>query len=223
MKIENTNLIHLPNVITISLKENVDRQQSAVNELAKLGLKTTFLLVDRDRGHEERGCFNSHIAAVKQAMQDENCDYALICEDDVKILPFNQRQIKQINQFLKKRSNRFDILYLGLIIGKMWWCGMRHIVGTRGAGAHAYIISRTGMQKLVQYEYTGIPFDKVLKYDFKCYSVFPIIAEQFPDEVHPSAIDNARNYQDVKDQKFWEKNYQKQKWILWQNLLRVFR
>jgi len=76
----------------------------------------------------------------------------------------------------------------------------------------------------VQHVYTGVPFDKLLKYDFKCYSVFPMIAEQFPNAIHPSAIESARKNQVVKyDEQFWEQNYKKQRWILWQNLLRIGR
>lgn len=211
-------MIQVDKIITISLEGNHKRQKSTQRELEKLALETEFYLAKRDVGHEERGCFNSHLQVCQNALQDELCSTVLVLEDDVKILPFTTTQIDRINLFLKQQSTNFDVLYLGLIISKMWYCGTSNIVRATGSGAHAYILSRSGMQKLAAYQFDNKPIDKVFKHDFICYSVYPIIAEQHSEETLPSAISVSRNGDPLKDQNFWRENYRKQKWQLWKNL-----
>ncbi len=207
-------MIDVDKIVTISLKENHARQNQTQKELEKLQLKTDFFFAQRDEGHEERGCFHSHSRVCKQAL-DEHCRSILVFEDDVKILPFQQKQIEQINTFIEKKSSHFDLLYLGLIIGKMWFCGYRSIVRSKGSGAHAYILSQRGMETLAHYEYDGQPIDKIMKHHLKCYSVFPIIAEQHPVTLFKSDIACSRFTDEIKDELFWKNNYRKQKWLLW--------
>ena len=210
-------MIKVDKVVTISLAENQARRESTQSELDKLKLKTDFLLAKRDKGHEKRGCFNSHLQVCREALFS-GCQSVLVFEDDVKILPFSQTQIDRINRFISQQANEFDVLYLGLIIGKMWFCWFRSIVRAKGAGAHAYILSRKGMEKLFSYEYNGLPFDKVLTHDFKCFSVYPIIAEQHPETRVISDISPRRKSVGVKDETFWQENFRRQKWLPWQNL-----
>ena len=211
-------MINVGKVTTISLQEEKNRQKQAEIELAKLQLQTDFFLAERDKENGERGCFNSHLQVCQKALR-ENHPFILVFEDDIRIRLFQQKQIDAINQFLKKKKD-FDILYLGLIISKMWFCGFKRIVRAKGAGAHAYILSRQGMEKLSTYSFNGTPIDKIFKRDFKCYSVYPIIAEQHPETVLKSAISPFRSGEEIKDKRFWKDNYRKQKKILWKNLYR---
>jgi glycosyl transferase family 25 len=210
--------LNVSKIVTISLEENEARRVSVINELAKLNLNTDFYFATRDRGNEERGCFNSHVQVAKNALSDHKCDALLVFEDDIKVLPYNQNAINCINSFLAKKSNDFDLLYLGLIIDKMWYCGIPSIVRAKGAGAHAYILSRRGIEKMASYVWNKKPIDKIMKHDFTCYSVFPIIAEQFPEEAMPSDLNSARNSTEVKTAQFWSRNREKQKGILWKNM-----
>jgi len=210
-------LIKVDKIVTISLEENESRRLATQRELSKLKLETEFFLAKRDQGHEERGCFNSHLQVCREALYS-GCQSLLVFEDDVRILPYTEKQISRLNHFIARQNNEFDVLYLGLIIGKMWFCGYRSIVRAKGAGAHAYILSRKGMEKLFTYEYNGLPFDKVLKHDFKGYSVYPIIAEQHPETRVISDISPQRKSVGAKDEIFWMQNFQKQKWLPWKNL-----
>lgn len=210
-------MIQVDKIITISLKENYDRQKLAQTEIAKLNLKTEFFFAERDKGHEERGCFHSHISVCQQALAN-NDKTLLVFEDDVRILSYHQTQINRINDFIQSKANHFDILYLGLIIGKMWFCGYPSLVRAKGAGAHAYILSQRGIKKLATYKYEGIPIDKIMKNEFKCYSIYPIIAEQYPETLITSTITPTRIDNETKDEIFWQKNYQKQKTLPWKNL-----
>lgn len=210
-------MLNVEKIVTISLNKNQARREQTQKELAALSLETEFHLVDRDIESAVRGCFNSHVEVAKQALA-ENRQNVLVFEDDVKTLPFTQQQIEDINQFLADKSIDFDLLYLGLIIDKMWYCGKRSIVRAKGSGAHAYILSRKGIEKLAGYTFQKKPIDKVLKHDFKCYSVYPMIAEQYPETVVASDISPFRYNICTKDEKYWRRNYAKQKWLLWKNL-----
>src|SRR3990167_1570787 len=214
-------MINVEKIIAISLKSDLARQAQTEIELSKLKLKTDFFLVDRDPENRERGCFNSHVEVAKMALSnhDENI---LICEDDVHILSFTQKQIEAINHFLKKNQS-FDVLYLGLIIDKMWLCSQYPIVRAKGAGLHAYILSRRGIEKMAASRYNGTPIDKIVKHDFKGYSIYPIIADQYPKHIAKS-----ENYSQTiinegeQDVIFWQTNLKKQKWILFKYWYKAF-
>lgn len=212
-------MIKVDKIVTVSLKERQERRQLTESELAKLNLKTEFFLADRDRENGDRGCFDSHLKVCQQAFADQ-CNSVLVFEDDVKILPFTVKQIAAINHMIEQQDKiKFDVLYLGLIIGKMWFSRYSSIVRAKGTGGHAYILSKQGIEKLSRYSFDGKPIDKIFKHDFKCYSVYPIIAEQFSETLVPSDLTPFRlDMKGVKDEKFWKKNRLKQKWLLWKNL-----
>ncbi len=216
-------MINVDKIVTISLKTDVARQQQTARELATLQLTTEFFLAEKDVSDRARGCFHSHVQVAKNALADEKCQSVLIFEDDVKILSYTPRQINAINYFLKN-NKKFDVLYLGFIISKMWWSRWYPVVRAVGAGCHAYILPRRGMEKLASYTFTGVPVDKIVKHDFLCYSIYPIIANQYPKHVAKSAsysqtlLDEGES-----DQIFWENNLKKQKGILWKNFYRLFR
>jgi len=215
-------MIDVDKIVTISLRENEERRKLTKSELLKLNLKTEFFIADRDPENGERGCFNSHLQVCQQALADQ-CQSVLVFEDDVKILPFTAKQITAINQFIKDQDKiNFDVLYLGLIIGEMWFCGRRSIVRAKGATTHAYILSKQGLKKLSNYLFSGKPIDKIFKHDFKCYSVYPIIAEQFSENIVSSDLTPFRQFSEIKDEKFWQNNYRKQKWLPWKNLHKIF-
>ena len=216
-------MIEVDKIVTISLTADIERQEQTKKELEKLQLKTDFFLTERDIENRERGCFQSHVHVARNALHT-NIKSLLVFEDDVKILPFTQKQIGAINHFLKTNKTKFDALYLGLIVGKMWISGnfftVRYpIVRAKGAGSQAYILSREGMEKLSRYEYTGTAIDKLIKHDFKCYSIYPIIANQYskyqsPSKTYSQALLDER----IADDLFWKNNLKKQKGMLCKNL-----
>lgn len=210
-------MIKVDKIVTISLKHREDRRQLVMRELNKLKITTDFYLPEVDHDNRERGCFNSHLEVCKTALLQGH-RHVLVFEDDVVIRPYHPKQIARINQFIDKYSNVFDIVYLGLIIGDMWFCGTQSIVRARGAGAHAYILSKRGMDKLASYTYNGTPIDKVMKREFKCYCIYPIIAEQYPETIVQSDISNTRKDAPLKDETFWRNNYTKQYYLPWKNL-----
>jgi glycosyl transferase, family 25 len=204
-------------VITISLVHRSDRRDSINKELAALLLKTDFYLAHPDKENRERGCFNSHLTVCKNALA-LGLENVLVLEDDAKINHVTPAQITRINHFIKQHADQFDILYLGLIIGDMWFTRYPSIARARGAGAHAYILSKRGMQKLSTYTYQGIPIDKVMKREFKCYSVYPMIAEQYPETQVLSDISCDRANAPLKNELFWQTNRRKQRYLPWMNL-----
>src|SRR3990167_5314477 len=215
-------MITVDKIITISLNTDDERRQQTQQELAKLQLTTEFFLAEKDPSDRVRGCFHSHLQVAKKAFAS-GCNSVLVFEDDVHILPFTSKQIQAINHFVSHHTH-FDVLYLGLIISKMWFCGAYPIVRAKGAGCHAYILSRQGMEKLSQYLFTGIAIDKIIKSDFRCYSIYPIIANQYPKHIAKSqSYSQTLLDEGVEDQRFWNHNLSKQKWILFKNLHKGLR
>ncbi len=214
-------MINVDSIFTISLHDQEERRKVARQEISKLHLETQWFLAERDStGNAEQGCFNSHVAVAKLALQN-NARTLLVFEDDVKILPFSQQQLLDLNRFLKNNYKNFDLIYLGFILGKMWYCGKRSIVRAKGVALHAYILSTTGIEKMANYEYNGVPIDEVIKKTMKCYSVYPMIAAQQSETTAGSAISGVRNrakIHRIKDERYWQNNFNKQKKRLWENI-----
>lgn len=216
-------MIKVDNLVIISLQNDQIRQKTVLQEMAKLNLQAQFFLSERDKENGERGCFNSHVSVAKNALYDD-CQSLLVFEDDVKILNFTPQQIAAINQFVLKKNKHFDVLYLGIILGKIWFCGSFSIVRARGAGLHAYLLSRRGIEKMSNYQYQGRPIDEVVQHDFKAYSVYPMLAIQYPETETNSTVSGFRNLRkrrEPKNHAFWQDNCKKQKRRLWSNFHRT--
>jgi GR25 family glycosyltransferase involved in LPS biosynthesis len=214
-------MITVNKTFTISLRDQEKRRALAQHEIKKLHTETDWFLADPDSASNSiKGCFASHVSVAKLALQNK-VESIMVFEDDVKILPYTKQQIDAINQFINKKTKHFDLLYLGFILGKMWYCGKHSIVRAQGPGLHAYILSPTGIQKMANYHYNNQPIDEVVKNSMKCYSVYPIIAEQQSEAIIGSAISPVRNHikrHHVKDEQFWKHNFDKQKRRLWGNI-----
>lgn len=94
------------------------------------------------------GCAMSHMKVWETFLQT-NIDYAFIMEDDV---IFHERNCKTYIENLIEQSQDFDILMLGYFKSIIFDIVLYPLFGTSNIclGTHAYIISRTGAQKLLK-------------------------------------------------------------------------
>jgi glycosyl transferase family 25 len=99
-------------------------------------------------------------------------------EDDCTLEPFAQETVGRINRFLKEEDP--ELFYLGvLLIGRIWLTWRRNIARCRAKGAHAYILSRKGCEKVLGFgEYRGKAIDSVFTKHLKGYCAFPMICFQ---------------------------------------------
>lgn len=197
----------------INIKEREDKCLKAREELEDIQPPVEFFYVDRDNNDPQRGCFSSHQALARMGVE-HGWKNILIFEDDIQLYqPVTGKVVRKVNKFLQ--TAEFDILFLGLSLGRIWLSKYRGFTHCRGICAHAYILSAEGMKKITEISYSGIGIDTVYKHQLKGYSLFPMIARQRSHQVGESDISNASCSDD-----FWEKNYRRQYWSVLRNLHR---
>lgn len=180
--------------LCISLKNREDRRTALLESFKESGLNIEFFLVDKDENDPQRGCYDSHRACA-QMILDQGYKRALVLEDDCTLSEFSTTTVKRINRFLN--ANDPEIFYLGVILGKIWLTWRLNIARCRGQGAHAYIVSRSGCRKMLEWEpYDGKGIDNLFSKRFKGYCVFPMICYQNND--FKSDIELYRSGQDYR-------------------------
>jgi glycosyl transferase, family 25 len=209
--------LHVDSVLAISILDREDRRTQLVKSLSGTGLDVEFMLVERDPTDPQRGCFNSHKKCA-QLILARGYEFALILEDDTTIREWRLKHVHRLNSFLRKKKP--DLLFLGLILGKVWLTWHAGIARSRGSGSHAYIMSRNCAQRVSELEYDGRGIDTVYRKEFKQYCAFPMLAEQasssevesdiqrFRASLSSAASDPAPNVGRLEFS--WEKNRKKQ-------------
>ncbi|MED5501116.1 MAG: glycosyltransferase family 25 protein [Pseudomonadota bacterium] len=213
--------LNVDGVFCISIKEREDRRELLRKEFLSLENKIEFILVERDHENGERGCFNSHLMCAQIALE-RGYNRVLILKDDATLLPTSQKQIKRLNLFLKLRNP--ELFYLGGMLGRMWIIPFMNVVRCRLTGTQAYILSRKGCERLSQMTYQGKAIDGLYCRKFKAYGTYPMISQQQPEARASSDIMAYRaltKAKRVKDENFWQQNYEKQKAALRRNWLRT--
>lgn len=110
------------------------------------------------------GCFESHVNIMKRCYSDPNCNHVLIFEDDViKGSFYNEKYIQNTINFVNNNKD-WDVLKLGAPTLFPPIACNRKIGICKGysLGTHAYLVSRKGMKKHIDYFNTIDPTE-VLK------------------------------------------------------------
>ncbi|MDR2637005.1 MAG: hypothetical protein LBB55_01555 [Zoogloeaceae bacterium] len=163
-------------VLCISLRPREDRRAALRESFRSSGLDIEFFLVDKDVEDPQRGCYDSHRAVARTALERQY-KRTLILEDDCVLTSFSHHTVPRINRFL--RADDPEIFYLGVLPGKIWLTWRPGISRCRGQGAHAYLISAQGCRKILAWEdYAGKGIDNFFSKRFKGYCVFPMICFQ---------------------------------------------
>lgn len=145
------------------------------------------------------GCFLSHIKVWKRFIEDKdnNDDNILVLEDDVIFEENFNEKLKLVLKDLKDLKDTNDILYLGYIggnvinlIGSLLGINREEKIVTKNIiipktslALHAYIISRKGINKILnnlEKNKLNHHFDYYLQSlrELNCYSCYPRIAYQ---------------------------------------------
>lgn len=193
-------------VLCISIKDRDDRRALLQKEFAETGLEIEFVLVDRDGNDPQRGCFTSHQTCARLII-DRGYRHALILEDDATLDEWNSATLQRVNHFIDTKKP--DILFLGVILGKMWLTWFPSIARCRAVGAHAYILSVEGARRTLEHTYTDLGIDTLQKKIFRQYCVFPMICHQQSQDVSRSDIAKTP-YAKGEDSKIWQRNREKQ-------------
>lgn len=138
-------------IYCICLRESEDRYNSSLKEFKKIGIddRVTYYRPDRDQRGGRIGCWNSHVACMKFAL-DSGKQYALIFEDDIKFIENWNQQINTIETFLKQEPD-WDIFRIGstIIYFSEPSISSPNIWQSKSRCMHSYFITRECIQKLL--------------------------------------------------------------------------
>lgn len=177
-------------IYCISLEDRKDRQASAKDQFARVGLheRVTFLFARRHPTDCEQGIFESNQTCLKMGL-DAGARHILVFEDDVVFGRFNGSQlVPGIDYYLN--TNACEILFLGCLVS-----GSR-ATGTPGvrriqyrALTHAYLIRPSLARKIIDSPWDHIPYDVWLRNRMdNPFALYPAIAFQ-----SNSPSDNSRH------------------------------
>lgn len=144
--------------IVISVEGEYKRQTNVSTYLRKLNIPFKFYIAKKEKLRRLEGCFKSHLNVIADAYA-QNLDYILIFEDDMVPTKYYDQSIFDHCMNFCKTNQDWDILLLG-------WCFPGHIKHMKSCiqlqkissyiykgkcfCAHAYAISRKGMQNILQ-------------------------------------------------------------------------
>lgn len=206
----------LDGVLCISLVEREDRRERLLEQFSRLSLTVEFVLAERDPLDPQRGCFQSHQRCA-QMLLDRGWRRALILEDDVLFYEVKSEQVDRINCYLDRHNP--PVLYMGLILGKLWPIWRKGIVGCRALGTHAYVLGSDAAQHVISQQYCNQGIDTFLKRRFPGRAAYPMLCQQQPESICKSDLDCGRDPGFVKDEGFWQRNKNRQHVEWWKNLI----
>ena len=137
-----------------------------------------------------RDIFKNHVDIYKKSKQ-MHYERVMILEDDAIFTSYkNQNQLNFLNSYIRNNEN-YDIFYLGYVNWPILWssfCNPFVIKPFSPLTAHAYIINRNGIQKILEMiqtnpELQSIHIDKLLATSktIKKKAAFPMISFQEKD------------------------------------------
>lgn len=132
--------------VCINLLERDDRLEHAKQRFAAVGLaeQITFHRVKRDARGGRYGCYESHRSVIEKAYKD-GINSVLIFEDDVLFNEGWEKVVEDAKAFIDSKIP-FDTLFLGSKILFVDEQTTPNIWRVKCFEAHAYIVSRSGMQ-----------------------------------------------------------------------------
>jgi GR25 family glycosyltransferase involved in LPS biosynthesis len=143
------------NIICINLKERKDKHDKVLQLFKDLNLEVQFFYADKHKTSGRIGCFESHVKVIQNEYY-KNSQYILIFEDDIVSTPsYTDNSINEIVNFLDKNQwcQYFQLGYTILPQEIVGFFGSKNlsnnIIKYNGNCAHAYILNRNGMEKVL--------------------------------------------------------------------------
>jgi len=132
--------------VCINLIERDDRMEEALKQFSKVGLAETVLFHRVKRHHRggRYGCYDSHRSVMQQAL-DDGINTLLVFEDDVQFNDGWEEVVVDAKDFIDSGAH-FDTFFLGSQILHVEEQTTPTIWKIKCSNAHAYIVSRPGMQ-----------------------------------------------------------------------------
>lgn len=146
-------------VVCINLRSRPDKRKVMEETFSKLNIPARFVTVDKHEKGGMYGCFDSHIKVIKEAYSNGKKN-VLILEDDILATPtYSLDRIKEITGFIDDNESKIDLFYLGYFVMNSSKYNIDflnapmitpNIMKFNPLATHAYCITRSGMQKVLQ-------------------------------------------------------------------------
>jgi GR25 family glycosyltransferase involved in LPS biosynthesis len=167
-------------IYCISLESRRDRLMEARRQFASVGLagRVEFVIVQKNIDDQVKGIFQSHMSCLTKGLA-AGARHILVFEDDILFRDFTEQNLHEACRFLQE-TGRWDAFFLGCLTN-----GSTRTVSAAVAKvkyrclAHAYALSRPFAERLVREEWSGIPFDELLRRNNdKFFALYPMCAYQ---------------------------------------------
>jgi hypothetical protein len=183
-------------IYCISIDDRKDRRQQAREQFAAVGLleRVEFVIVVRHPDNREQGIFESHLNCLKRGLST-GARNILIFEDDVFFQNLDHRALAEALSALEKTAN-WNGLFLGAITEGSRKTGCSSLAAVKyRCLSHAYALNRSFAELIVRQQWTGLPYDGLLRSqctDF--YALYPMCAFQgdLSSDNQTPAIDRLR-------------------------------
>jgi GR25 family glycosyltransferase involved in LPS biosynthesis len=172
----------LDRIVCINLKERKDKYVNVKSIFDKLKINVEFYFAKKHPTSGRIGCFESHINVIKNSYKN-NDKFVLIFEDDVINTPsYNENSIQYIVDFMKKNEwcEYFQLGYSILPHEIYSFFSSKpldnsssnfSIIKYNGNTAHAYILNRSGMKRILQ-NWEDVVYNKKLDLDIYYKDIF---------------------------------------------------
>ena len=161
-------------IYCINLYSRQDKYVRVQDIFSKHSVPVKFYRTDRDDDDPHRGCYNSHLAVVKEAY-DRGCQNVLIFEDDIAFHQFDTEKLRKCARFMQR--NEYDVFFLGsapeIVKHSVKSTEFTNIYQIYGLHAHAYVMHRNYMRKFIQNHYIYLPIDCIYLYNKRNYGILP--------------------------------------------------
>eukprot|EP00962_Isochrysis_galbana_P028769 scaffold9123_cov121-Isochrysis_galbana.AAC.3 len=166
-------------IFCITLSTRPERRALADASFDAVGLRdrVEYLVRDPDLEDGKRGCFESHQAAAREALQ-RGARRVLIFEDDVEFLPsFTPFAASRARRFL--RRDDWELFFLGHFAQAMEPTDQTDVMKVQSMDAHAYFLTADGMAALAALQYTGDQVDVHFHYrSRRAFALYPMAVVQ---------------------------------------------
>ena len=172
-------------IYCINLFSRPDRYQKSKKIFDQLEVPVEYHQVEKHPTNGAEGCFDSHIQVITKSYNkgDQTC---LIFEDDIILEVEKQKfreQLEIIIDFLKIDQD-WELFFLGSlpipVFFKTKKIGQKNIYQVHSLLAHAYVINRRLMGKLIGSKFSGVPIDHFYMWNDRAYTVYPSLFRQHP-------------------------------------------
>ncbi|OQX08708.1 MAG: hypothetical protein BWK76_23205 [Desulfobulbaceae bacterium A2] len=168
-------------IYCISLAERSDRRAEAAAQFAAVGLaeRVEFVVVAKDPGGAEKGCYESHLQCLHLGLA-AGAERILIFEDDIVFNRFSPLRLRDGVEFCA-RHPQWHMLFLGCMVKgshRTDYPSIRRI--QYRSLTHAYAVPRRFAEVLLQHPWRHIAYDDFLRdlHDREMYALYPSCAFQ---------------------------------------------